>query len=78
VALSYLPWSPTIDGDTIPGRPIDRILGGAAANTDLLVGSNREETRLFLLSDGSSDRITEEALAGMAAAYGLPADGWTA
>jgi len=38
---------------------------------DLLVGSNTEETRLFLLSDGSIDRITEETLLGLAAAYGL-------
>jgi para-nitrobenzyl esterase len=75
VALSYLPWAPTVDGETIPAPPLDRIRAGAAADIDLLVGSNREETRLFLLSDGSIDRITEEALAGMAAAHGLPAEG---
>ena len=74
VALSYLPWAPTVDGETIPAPPLDRIRAGAA-DIDLLVGSNREETRLFLLSDGSIDRITEEALAGMAAAHGLPAEG---
>jgi para-nitrobenzyl esterase len=78
VALSYLPWAPTVDGETIPAPPLDRVRAGAAADIDLLVGSNREETRLFLLSDGSIDRITEEALAGMAAAYGLPAEGLSA
>ena len=49
VALSSLPWAPTVDGQTIPERPIDCILAGAAADIDLLVGSNTEETRLFLL-----------------------------
>jgi carboxylesterase type B len=33
------------------------------------------ETRLFLLSDGSIDRITEQALLTLVAAYGLPAAG---
>jgi carboxylesterase 2/para-nitrobenzyl esterase len=73
VALSYLPWAPTVDGEIVPQRPIDRILAGAAADIDLLVGSNTQETRLFLLSDGSIDRITDDALVTMAAAYGLPA-----
>ena len=78
VALSFLPWAPTVDGQTIPGRPIDRILAGAAADIDLLVGTNTEETRLFLLSDGSIDRITEEALSATATAYGLPTAGLSA
>ena len=78
VALSYLPWAPTVDGETIPAPPLDRVRAGAAADIDLLIGSNREETRLFLLSDGSIDRITEEALAGIAAAYALPAEGLSA
>ena len=78
VALSYLPWAPTVDGETIPAPPLDRVRAGVAADIDLLIGSNRQETRLFLLSDGSIDRITEEALAAMAAAYGLPAEGLSA
>jgi para-nitrobenzyl esterase len=75
VAFSCLPWAPTVDGATIPAAPIERIREGIAADIDLLVGSNREETRLFLLSDGTMDRITEEALAGMARACGLSAEG---
>jgi carboxylesterase type B len=72
VALSYLPWAPTVDGQILPAPPIDRMHAGAAADIDLLVGSNREETRLFLLSDGTIDRITEDALSALLAAYGLP------
>jgi carboxylesterase type B len=72
VALTYLPWAPTVDGDTLPERPIDAIRRGVAADIDLLVGSNVDETRLFLLSDGSIDRITEESVTGIAAAYQLP------
>jgi carboxylesterase 2/para-nitrobenzyl esterase len=78
VALSFLPWAPTVDGETIPAPPIERIRVGAAADIDLLVGSNTEETRLFLLSDGSIDRISDEALVATAAAYGLSAEGLSA
>ena len=75
VTLSYLPWAPTVDGDMLPERPIDAIRAGAAADIDLVIGSNTEETRLFLVSDGSIDRITEEALSAIAGAYGLPPEG---
>jgi carboxylesterase 2/para-nitrobenzyl esterase len=75
VALSYLPWAPTVDGQTLPEAPIDRIRAGTAADIGVLVGSNTEETRLFLLSDGSIDRITEEILSALAMAYGLSAEG---
>jgi para-nitrobenzyl esterase len=75
VALSSLPWAPTVDGEILPKPPIDTIRAGAAADTELLVGSNTEETRLFLLSDGAIDRITEESLLRLASAYGLSAEG---
>lgn len=74
VALTNLPWQPVIDGDTIPQRPIDRIIAGAGANIDLLVGSNTEENRLFLVPGGAIDQIPAEALAGIVAAYGLPVE----
>jgi hypothetical protein len=38
--------APTVDGQTIPKPPTEAIRAGVAANIDLLVGSNTEETRL--------------------------------
>ncbi len=78
VMQHYIPWAPTIDGETLPEPPIEAIRTGAAAEIDLLVGSNTEETRLFLLPDGTLDRVTDEALPAMAAAYGLTAEGLSA
>ncbi|WP_041682006.1 carboxylesterase/lipase family protein [Cupriavidus sp. DF5525] len=75
VALSNLPWAPTVDGAILPAPPIDAIRAGAAANTALLVGSNTEETRLFLVPSGAIDRITEASLLALVAAYGLSAEG---
>lgn len=65
-------WQPTLDGDIIPERPMDRIRAGASAGIDVLVGSNRDEWRLFLALGGIFDQIPAEAVAGAAASYGLP------
>ena len=72
VLLSMMPWQPVIDGDVIPARPIDRIAAGAGADVDLMVGTNTDEHRLFLATTGAIDLITEAALTGATAAYGLP------
>jgi para-nitrobenzyl esterase len=72
VALSMMPWQPVIDGDVIPVPPLDRIAAGAGAAVDLMVGTNMDEHRLFLVTVGALDHIPAEAVAGTAAAYGLP------
>lgn len=74
VVTTGLPWQPVVDGDIIPGRPIDRIAAGASADIDLIVGTNTDEHRLFLVPGNVIDRITEEALAGAIVAYGLPVE----
>lgn len=71
VLLTNLLWQPVVDGDVLPGHPFERIGAGAGAGIELLVGSNTEETRLFLVPGGIIDTITPAALAGLVAAYGL-------
>lgn len=73
VAVS-VPWQPVLDGDVIPTRPIDGIVAGAGADIDVLVGWNSDEWRLFLVLGGIVDQVTDEALAGAVAAYGLPVE----
>jgi carboxylesterase type B len=74
VVLSLMPWQPVVDGDVLPAPPLDRIVAGASANVDLMVGTNVDEHRLFLVPGGVIDQITAEAVAGAVAAYGLPVD----
>ncbi len=71
VVTTLLPWQPVVDGDVIPAPPLDRISAGASAGIDLMVGTNTNENRLFLVLGGAIDHITDEALAGTVAAYGL-------
>ena len=74
VVATMLPWQPVIDGDVIPARPINRIAAGAGAHVDVMVGTNTDENRLFLVSVGAIDQVTDEGLAGAVVAYGLPVE----
>jgi para-nitrobenzyl esterase len=74
VAVNLLPWEPVVDGEILPARPIDRLAAGASAGVDVLVGSNTEEMRIGLVTSGMIDQITDEALLGAMASYGLPAE----
>jgi carboxylesterase type B len=74
MALTMMPWQPTVDGDILPAPPLDRIAVGASAGIDLMVGTNTDENRLFLVSSGMIDQITAEALAGAVAGYRLPVE----
>ncbi len=72
VAANLMPFEPVIDGDILPARPIDSIVGGAGAGVDILIGTNSEEQRLMIVPNGVINYINEDILAGTIAAYGLP------
>lgn len=74
VVVSLMPWQPVIDGEVIPARPIDRIVAGAGADIDVMVGATSDEWRLFLVVTGAIEQVTDEALARAVAAYGLPVE----
>jgi para-nitrobenzyl esterase len=72
VAGNLMPFEPVVDGDLLPARPIDRIVSGAGAGVDLLVGSNTEEFRLFMVPNTAIDYISKDILEGAIAGYGMP------
>ncbi|MGZ4533976.1 MAG: carboxylesterase/lipase family protein [Nocardioidaceae bacterium] len=82
VVASMMPLQPVVDGEVLPGPAIDRIAAGAGAQVDLVVGTNTDDWRLFLVVTGAISQITDEILAGpvgvygyqAVAAYGLPVD----
>jgi para-nitrobenzyl esterase len=79
VVASMLPWQPVVDGMFLPAPPIERIASGASAAVDVMIGSNVDDWRLFVVVNGSFERVTDEVLAGpidryafeSAAAYGI-------
>ncbi len=71
-AANLMPFEPVIDGDLLLARPIESMAAGAGANVDVLVGSNADEYRLFLVPIGTINAVNEEMLSRAVAAYGLP------
>jgi len=75
LALSLLPFAPTVDGAVLPAAPLEGFAAGQGGHVRLLIGSNRDEARLFLVAAGTMDVIDEPTLAFVAGGYGLSGDG---
>ena len=65
LALSLLPFAPTVDGSVLPAAPLASIATGQGADVPLLIGSNRDEARLFLVATATIDLIDEPTLAAV-------------
>lgn len=53
-------FSPVIDGETLPQHPLAMIAQGSASGVAILIGTNRDEWRLFALMSGAT--VNEEQL----------------
>ena len=81
VMASGMPWQPVLDGDVLPGVPIERIAAGSGGSVDVIVGTNADDWRLWLVASGAIGGITDEILSGSVRTYGhqsLAAFGLTA
>jgi para-nitrobenzyl esterase len=72
-ATNVMVFEPIIDGEVLPGLPIDVIAGGGGAEVDLLVGINRDEQRLFVVPLGLLEVIDDNLVALAAAGWSVPA-----
>jgi para-nitrobenzyl esterase len=66
VAQNLMPYEPVVDGTIVPSVPIDAIRTGAASGVQILIGTNTEEARLFLVPSGiakSAGRIVPYVIA---------------
>ncbi|TQM57877.1 carboxylesterase/lipase family protein [Humibacillus xanthopallidus] len=70
VATSTMPWQPVVDGDVLPSLPIERIRAGSGRDVDVVIGTNTDDWRLWLVVSGAIASITEEILTGPVTAYG--------
>ena len=73
--LSLLPFAPTVDGVVLPEAPVAGLAAGRGGGVRLLIGSNRDEARLFLVAPGMIGLIDEPTLAIATGVYGLSGDG---
>ncbi|WP_427891121.1 carboxylesterase/lipase family protein [Kribbella sp. GL6] len=76
VARTLLPFSPVEDGTLLPAAPLDLIRAGAGADVDLMVGTNSEEARLFLIPTGVAAKLSTPLLyAAARTRFGLSLNG---
>jgi para-nitrobenzyl esterase len=78
IATHLLPCEPVIDGEVVPSRPIDRLVDGAGAEVDVLIGSNSDEHAFFLVPTGAVDRVNDGWLSMVLAVVGADAAAVTA
>ena len=58
-----LPFQPVVDGDSLPRHPIEEVREGNAAGVSLLVGSTRDEWKLFGFLDPEVRRLDAARIA---------------
>lgn len=63
---------PVIDGELLPDVPEACVAEGSASGIPLLIGTTRDEFRLFLVPTGLAGAVTAEALPLLAARYRWP------
>lgn len=61
-AMAGLAFSPVVDGVNLPHKPADALAAGSAAGVTTLIGTNRDEMRLFTAFDPKQSVPNEEQL----------------
>jgi para-nitrobenzyl esterase len=70
VVSTTMPWQPVIDGQVLPCAPLEAIAAGSARGVDVLVGTNVDDWRLWLVVSGALGQITQEILTGPVHTFG--------
>ncbi len=79
LALSLLPFMPTVDGTVLERAPLASFTSGTGAEVALLTGTNSEESRLFLAAPGVIGLLDEPTARLGVGAYGVDVDAaWAA
>jgi len=73
-ALNGMMFEPVVDGQILPGRPIDRVRDGVTAGIDVMIGATTEEWRFFVVPTGLLDLISEDQLRLFTAFYRVQPD----
>ncbi|MCZ4119983.1 carboxylesterase/lipase family protein [Streptomyces sp. H39-S7] len=75
IAHRSIPYSPVVDGDTLPVTPWQALADGAGRDIELLVSHTRDEQRLLTLLEGRLGQVTQEQAETALAVFGPGRDG---
>ena len=53
--MARMPFHPCVDDDLLGARPVDALKAGVGADVDLMIGTTRDEMRLFLMEPTLAD-----------------------
>jgi para-nitrobenzyl esterase len=70
IVAGSMAFVPVVDGELLASHPLAAIRAGAGASVPLIIGTNTQEYRLFLVPSGMADLITSEMLAHLAGPLG--------
>ncbi|MEE1754642.1 carboxylesterase/lipase family protein [Streptomyces sp. SP18CS02] len=76
IAACGISFMPVIDGDLVTQRPIDAIAAGAGRDIPLLIGTNTEEFRLFVVPTSLLDRPGAMPFRTWTEVYGAAPEFW--
>ena len=71
IAANMMAFEPVVDGQILPAVPVDGVAAGSSRGVDLLVGTNQDEHRLFLVPTGIADATEDVTVQLIAGALGL-------
>ncbi|MEW2359323.1 carboxylesterase family protein [Spirillospora sp. NPDC029432] len=72
VAATAVPYSPVVDGETLPETPWAAVAAGAARGVELVTGFTRDEYRLFMAMGSRFGKLSEDDLAAAMDALAPP------
>jgi para-nitrobenzyl esterase len=62
LTAGVMAWQPSLDDDLLTRMPIEAVQSGAAPDVPMLVGTNRDEWKLFMVGDPQGQRMSEDEL----------------
>ena len=60
--FNALTFAPVVDGASLPSHPLEAISNGAVRDIDLIVGTNRDEAKLFRMADPRASEMDDEVM----------------
>ena len=70
IGITMMPFAPVLDEDSLPLDPLDAVRSGVGADVELMLGSNTDEHRFFLVPPGLIDQLDDSFVNAALQIYG--------
>ena len=70
IGITMMPFAPVLDEESLPLDPLDAARSGVGADVELLMGSNTDEHRFFLVPPGLLDQLDDSFVNAALQIYG--------